>query len=59
MRMMLDVRQRIVDFKTATAALVVVTALIVPGSISTSHAADGEIRIGNTCLIADRRPHMA
>src|SRR5437016_11854656 len=49
MRVLLDVRQRIVDFKTAfTVALVVVAALLVPGSISSLHAADGEIRIGNT-----------
>src|SRR5437016_9669381 len=49
MRVLLDVRQRIVDFKTAfTVALVVVAALFVPGSISSSHAADGEIKIGNT-----------
>jgi len=63
--MMLDVRQRMVEFKAVviaagdrrrgrnwhgaafTAALVVVTALL-PGTISRSHAADGEIRIGNT-----------
>lgn len=63
MRMMLGVRRRMVDYKTAViaasdrlrqpgrpnaVALVVVAALFVPGSISTSHAADGEIRIGNT-----------
>ncbi len=66
MRMMLDVRQRMVDFNTAVIAtsgrlrrggldnaafklaVVVVTALIVPSPISDSHAADGEIRIGNT-----------
>jgi len=62
--MMLGVRQRILDFKTAaiavsdrprrrarqgavlTAAFVVIAALTMPGS--RSHAADGEIRIGNT-----------
>src|SRR6266480_456212 len=66
MRRLLDVRQRMVDSKTAviaasdrrlrrgqpsaafSVALAVVTALFLPGSISSSHAADGEIRIGNT-----------
>ena len=64
MRVMFDIRQWMVDFKTAvfgasdrlrrqdqhratlTVAFVVSTALFVPDSIL--HAADGEIRIGNT-----------
>jgi hypothetical protein len=64
MRIMLDVRQRLVDVKTTVArasgrlcrrgwhdaaiavVVVIVTALMLPGS--PSHAADGEIRIGNT-----------
>src|SRR5436190_17358065 len=63
MRMMLDVRQRLIDFMTTAIAVggrlrrrdwrgaavtmaFVITALFVPGP--SSHAADGEIRIGNT-----------
>ena len=62
MRMMFDIRQRMVDFSAAvcadrlprhgwrraalTAAFVVTAAMLAPGSVL--HAADGEIRIGNT-----------